>query len=518
MTVLAQISDFGQRAVDAARARSRFGHLPPGPPEPAMVQTAEWLARPVDFLERAHERYGDVFTMRLVGIDPFVLFSDPDAVKDIFTGPPDDLYAGEANAVLEPILGPSSVLLLDGQRHMSQRRLLLPPFHGQRMRAYGEVIRDATLRSLAKWPRGRAFAVHPYAQGITLDVILRTVFGVDEDAAMCELSRPIEVSAAFSHRGIPARGAAPRSDTRSIFGRALRAGRRGGLGADELTSTGLLSATLTDLLERLANPIWLLRFMQFDLGPYSPGGRLARLLEQVDRQLYALIRARRAQDREGREDILTMLLDARHEDGAPMSDQELRDELLTLLVAGHETTATSLAWTLHRLLETPDVLARAVEEVDRVFGGEVDPERVRELTWIDAIAKETLRLNPVVPLVGRRLQKPMRFGNTELPAGVVAVPNIYLTHRNPRAWKDPTRFDPARFVDAKISPSAFFPFGGGVRRCIGMAFALYEMQVVLATLLSRVRIRRPAGKPVRLVRRAITFAPSGGMPLIVEDR
>lgn len=466
MSVLAQLSDLSQRAADEARARSRYGRLPPGPPEPAVAQTAQWIARPVEFLERARARYGDTFTMRLAGLEPFVLFSDPEAVKDIFTGPPDDLYAGEANAVLEPVLGASSVLLLDGKPHMAQRRLLLPPFHGQRMRAYGEVIRDATLRSIERWPRGRAFAVHPHTQGITLDVIVRTVFGVDEGAAMRELTE-----------------------------------------------------SLRDLLERLANPFWLIRFMQVDLGPYSPGGRLARLLTSIDRQLYALIRARRAEDRAGREDILTMLLEARHEDGTPMRDDELRDELMTLLVAGHETTATSLAWTFHRLLDAPDALARAVEEVDRVFGGgPIDPERVRELVWIDAVAKETLRLNPVVPLVGRRLQKPMRFGGVELPAGVIAVPNIYLTHRNPRAWPDPLRFDPSRFVDAKISPYAFFPFGGGVRRCIGMAFALYEMQVVLATVLSRLTIRRPRGERVRLVRRSITFAPSGGMPLIVEDR
>ncbi len=202
-----------------------------------------------------------------------------------------------------------------------------------------------------------------------------------------------------------------------------------------------------------------------------------------------------------------------------MRDQELRDELMTLLLAGHETTATSLAWALNRLLDAPDALERAVEEVDAVFGrGLIDIERVRELSWVEAVAKETLRLNPVVPLVGRRLHAPMRFGGVDLPEGVIAVPNIYLTHRNPRVWPEPERFDPERFVGAKISPYTFFPFGGGVRRCIGMAFALYEMQVVLATLLSRVRIERPPGSRVRLVRRAITFAPSHGMPLIVRDR
>ncbi len=404
--------------------------------------------------------------MRLVAHDPFVLVSDPEVVREVFTGPPEKLRAGEANVVLEPILGQSSVLLLDGPRHMRQRRLLLPPFHGQRMRAYGAIIRDATLRSLVRWPRGRAFAAHEHTQAITLDVILRAVFGVDD-------ARPL---------------------------RAL----------DEV---------LAELLERIANPIWLLRPLQADFGPLSPGRQLARLLGRVDELLFALLRERRGQPCEGREDIVTMLLGARHEDGSPMSDTELRDELLTLLVAGHETTARSLAWTFHRLLEHPDALRAAVEEVDRVFpDGAIDPDRVGELAYLEAVVKETLRLNPVVPLVGRRLQERMRFADLELPAGVVVVPSIYLTHRNPQVWPAPERFDPSRFLGAKVSPYAFFPFGGGVRRCIGMAFALYEMQVVLATVLSRVRIRRAPGAKVRLVRRSITFAPSDGMPLVVDDR
>jgi cytochrome P450 family 110 len=468
MPTLAPLVDLSQRIVDEVRARGPYGRLPPGPPEPALAQTLAWIARPVQFLERGHRRYGDVFTMRLVGVDvdPFVMVRDPEIIREVFTGPPELLRAGEANVVLEPFVGSSSVLLLDGPRHLSQRRLLLPPFHGQRMRAYGAIIRDATLRSMAAWPRGQAFPLHERTQTITLDVILRAVFGVEDAAPLREL--------------------------------------------DE---------TLATLLERLANPIWLLRPMQRDLGPLSPGGRLARLLERVDALIHALIRERRAEDRTGREDILTMLLEARHEDGSPMSDVELRDELVTLLVAGHETTATSLAWTFHRLLDAPDVLREAVAEVDRVFpDGHVDPDRVGELRYLDAVIKETLRTNPVVPLVGRRLQAPMRFHHLELPRGVVVVPAIYSTHHNPRVWPDPERFDPSRFLGAKPSPYAFFPFGGGVRRCIGMAFALYEMQVVLATVLAKLRVRRPAGPPVRIVRRAITFAPSHGMPLSVEDR
>ncbi len=460
------LEHLAERAAGAVRARSRYPRLPAGPPEPAALQTAQWIARPTRFLERCRARYGRVFTMRLIAQEPFVSFSDPDAIKEIFTGSPDALHAGEANVVLEPILGEHSVLLLDGPRHLRQRRLLLPPFHGQRMRAYGETIREATLRSMAGWPRGRPFRAHDRTQAITLEVIQRAVFGIERD------------------------------DEIETFGRAL-----------------------ASLLDTIANPLLLIPAVQTDLGPWSPGAILARRLAELDALLFAQIRARQREGRAGREDILSMLVEAVDEDGARMTEQELRDELMTLLVAGHETTATSLAWTFHRLLEHPEALARAYEEVDAVFGGgPIDPDRVHELRWIDAVARETLRLNPVLPAVGRRLQTDLRIGGVDLPRGVVALPNIYLTHRDPRAWPEPERFDPSRFLDGKPSPYAFFPFGGGIRRCIGMAFALYEMQVALATILSRLTLLPAPGARVRLTRRAITFAPSEGMPLVVRDR
>lgn len=460
-----RLADFADRAASTLRSFGALGDLPPGPPEPAALQTVQWIARPTAFMRRCRDRYGPTVTLRFVGAGPLVSFSAPDAVKEIFTGPADALYAGEANIVLQPLLGDHSVLLLDGDKHMRQRRLLLPPFHGQRMRTYGETIRDATLRSIARWPRGEVFAAHDHTQQITLEVIQRAVFGLDDD------------------------------DDIARFGRAL-----------------------AELLDQVSNPLLLIPLFRMDFGRYSPGSILTRRLEALDALLFGLIRRRRREDRTGREDILSMLLDARDEDGEAMTDQELRDELMTLLVAGHETTATSLAWTFHRLLENPDALERAVTEVRDAFGdGPIDPDAVRGLRWLDAVAKETLRLNPVIPAVGRRLQRPMRLGGVNLPAGAVALPNIYLTHRNPSAWPDPDRFDPSRFLDRKPSPYAFFPFGGGIRRCIGMAFALYEMQVALATVLSKVRLERAPGVRVHLVRRSITFAPSGGMPMIARD-
>lgn len=458
--------DIAERAASTLRRFGELGELPPGPPEPAALQTAQWMVRPTAFLRRCRDRYGPTFTMRFLGSGPFVSFSEPEAVKEIFTGPSDALFAGEANIVLQPLLGDHSVLLLDGAKHMRQRRLLLPPFHGQRMRAYGETIRDATLRSIGGWPRGEVFAAHDRTQQITLEVIQRAVFGLDDD------------------------------DDIDNFGRAL-----------------------AQLLDQVSNPILLLPAFRWDFGRLSPGGILARRLEALDAMLFGLIGRRRREGRQDREDILSMLLEARDEDGEAMTDQELRDELMTLLVAGHETTATSLAWTFHRLLRHPEALERAVAEVDDAFGdGPIDPDGVRELPWLAAVAKETLRLNPVIPAVGRKLQRPMRIGGLDLPPGAIALPNIYLTHRNPRVWPDPDRFSPSRFLDDKPTPYAFFPFGGGIRRCIGMAFALYEMQVALATVLSKVRLSPAPGVRVRLVRRSITFAPSHGMPLIANER
>ncbi|MGF1464872.1 MAG: cytochrome P450 [Sandaracinaceae bacterium] len=461
--------DRALRVVEAAaedrRARGRHGRLPPGPPEPAAVQTARWLLRPTAFLRGAFARYGEVFTLRLMGLDPFVCFTSPAAIKEVFTGSGDDLYAGQANIVLEPILGPHSVILLDGPRHMRQRRLLLPPFHGERMRAYGEAMAEITQASIDGWPEGEAFRLQERTQAITLDVILRTVFGAGAGSEERALRQPLEA-----------------------------------------------------LLTYVANPVWLVPQLRRDYGPGSPGRRLRDLLGEVDAALFALLRRHRAATGEGTS-ILHLLLQARDEDGAPMGDDELRDELLTLLVAGHETTATALGWAIGLMLESPSTLERAVREVDDALGdGPLDVERMGELPYLDAVAKESLRLAPVIPIVGRRLQRPLRLGGLDLPRGVVAVPNVYLTHHNPRVWPDPDRFDPERFLGTRVSPYAFLPFGGGIRRCIGMAFALYEMRVVLATILRRVRLAPAPGYRLGLTRRSITFSPTRGLPVVASRR
>lgn len=452
--MLSALTETARRVVRPRRPRPARPALPPGPDWPVPVQVALWLYRPWELLTYCRRRYGPTFSLRLSRWDQVVGFSEPDAIREIFTGPTDVLYAGPANDILHPVVGEGSLLLLDGERHVRERRLLLPPFHGERMHRYGEVMREVTLREMARWPRGRVFPIHQPMQSITLDVILRTVFGAEEGT---ELER-------------------------------LRA-------AIVALTNGFHAFNMIPALRH-------------DLGPRSPWGQFVRRRDTVDALLYDQINARRASGSSDRDDVMTLLLSARYEDGSPMTDRDLRDELMTLLAAGHETTATSLPWVLHEIAERPEVQARLHAEIDA--GGETP--------YLDAVIKETMRLRPVIAAVGRVLQKPYTIAGWDLPAGTLVSPSIYLAQRDPATWPDPERFDPTRFLDARISPYAYLPFGGGSRRCIGMAFALYEMRVVLATMLARLRVSSAPGHSVRAARRGVTMAPTGGMPLVLTPR
>ncbi|MDO8211299.1 cytochrome P450 [Conexibacter sp. CPCC 206217] len=419
------------------------------------MTVARFLLQPETFIPECRERYGPLFTIRLSAERTVVVCGDPAVAKEVFTGDPALLHAGAGNVVLKPLLGPRSVLLLDGPEHLRQRRLMLPSFHGERMRGYGERMRAIAEQHVARWPVGEPFAVHRSMQAITLEVILRVVFGVEEPARIAQLSAP------------------------------LRA-----------------------LLDSTSQPRRLLA-LQFTSSqgarPRTPWGRVRRLLAPCDRMVYEEIAARRAEAADGsppRDDILSLLLEARDEDGAPMTDRELRDELMTLLLAGHETTATALAWTLERVTRHPDVLARLREEAAAGDGaGDA---------YLDAVIKETLRLRPVVPAVVRRLQAPLTFGGWDLPAGVNIAPNIWLIHRDPQLYPEPEAFRPERFLDRTPGTYEWIPFGGGIRRCLGASFALYEMRVVLQTILARAALERTDAAPERVTRRFVTFTPADG--------
>ena len=431
----------------------RHPTLPPGPSYPRAVQTLGWVRRPFQFMEDCHRRYGDMFTLRIAQEGRWVFLAHPEAVKQVFTGDPRVLHAGEANVILLPVVGHHSVLLLDEQRHMAHRKLMLPSFHGERMRRYGDLMREIARAEIASWPQQEPIAVWPRMQAITLEVIMRAVFGIRDAERLDRL------------RGLLRHALEWTSSPRSIVTMALLGPRR--------------VATLRPL-RRVLDPVD------------------ALLLDEVARR-------RRAPDVSERDDVLSLLVQARHEDRQPMSDAELRDELMTLLVAGHETTATALAWAIERLVRHPDKLERLSAEVEAG-----DDE------YVDAVVKETLRLRPVLPIVVRRLTEPMEIGGRLLPAGVSVAPCIHLVHRRPDVYPEPRRFRPERFLEEPAGTYTWIPFGGGVRRCLGGSFAVFEMKTVLSELAVSRRLRPVTPAPERVARRAITLTPSRGAQVIVE--
>jgi cytochrome P450 len=422
--------------------------MPPGSRAPGLVQALRYVRDPLGLLIDLQRRHGDVFSMKFPYFDRVVYVADPDLVKQLFTGSPERFHAGEANAtVLEPALGPNSVLTLDEGPHMRQRKLLLPPFHGKRIEGYGELIREATRETMASWPVGETFALRPHTQHITLAVIMRAVFGVHDDDRLIRFERLIED---FSDR---------------------------------------VSAIL-------AFPM-----LRRDLGRWSPWTRFLRARAALDEFIYEEIALRRAEAARGEEhdDVLSLLLEARDEDGEPMSDEELRDELVTVLGAGHETTATGLAWAMERLLRSPRALGNLRESL---AAGEEE--------YLEATVKETLRARPVIVDVARRVTAPTAVGGYELPAGSFLMAAIAALHYREDLFPRPEEFRPERFIDEKADNYAWIPFGGGVRRCVGAAFAEYEMRVVLREFVERAELSAPDPKPERVKVRNITLAPGRG--------
>jgi cytochrome P450 len=444
--------------------------LPPGPTIWPLRQMLYYARQPYRALEEGAREFGTCYTVRNPGQPPIVMFSDPAAIRDIYNADADEVHGGEGVApILGPILGWKSLLVLDGARHRRERKLLMPPFHGERMHLYGRLMREITDRVVERWPLGRQFPIHREMQAITLDVILNAVFGLTEGATQVRV--------------------------RDVFLRALR------------------------LFEGAGAAFLAIPALQFELAGLTPWGRFVRLRREIDRVLHMEITRRRAEGTAGRNDVLSMLIDARDEDGAPMTDQELLDEMFTILGAGHETTAGALAWTFYHVLRRPNVLARLRTELAQVVGdGPVEAEHLPKLEYLDAVIKESARLTPVATQTVRLLKVPMRIGGRDLPAGVRVSAAIYATHHRADLWPDPERFDPDRFLGTRPNPYTFFPFGGGERRCLGAAFAGFEMKVVLAQVLARASLQLAPGYRMRPVLRAITVAPWGGVPVTLERR
>lgn len=423
--------------------------LPPGPRQPRYAQALQWVMRPQEFVVRQRERFGDVFTLEFIDGQPLVVLSDPEDVRTVFTGSAEVMHAGEANKLLAPVLGSRSILLLDEAEHLRHRRLLLPPFHGERMLRYEQIMAEAARRELATWQEGETIEMLPRMQAITLEVIMRAVFGIEDGL---EMER--------------------------------------------------LRVLLRTMLQQTTN----MRQMALSLilGPDSERlqQRLDEVLSPVDEELYRVIAEhRRAPDLEEREDILSMLLLARDEDGQPLSDEELRDELMTLLLAGHETTASSLSWAFEQLTQKPQTLERLTEELR---GGEDE-------AYVDAVIQETMRLRPVLPIVIRVLKEPITVGQGRfrLPAGTRVAPAIMLVHLRDDIYPEPYEFRPERFIETPPGTYTWIPFGGGMRRCVGSAFALFEMRAVLRAVLTSFEIEAVGG-PERIARRSLTIVPDHG--------
>ena len=415
------------------------------------MQTALWIRHAQWTLDQCSRRFGDTFQLRIAHQGTWVVLADPHDVERVFKGDPDVLHAGEGNQILEAVLGSRSVLLLDGPGHLEQRKLMLPAFHGDRMARYGELMAEVAIEEIERWPRAEVQRLRPRMQALTLEIILRAVLGVTD-----------------RHR------------------------------RDELR------VALRRLLTMLTDPRYASLFIA--LGPkrlpHFPPFR--RDMDRVDRLLYAEIAARRDSDVTQRQDIMSLLVAARHDDGSPMSERELRDELLTLLVAGHETTSNALAWACERLARHPDKLRRLADE-----------SRTDSRVYVRAVVQETLRLRPVISIVQRVLKAPMRVAGYDLPAGMIVTPSIYLMHRRAEIYPDPERFEPERFLSRPPGTYTWIPFGGGVRRCLGAAFAQFEMETVLRELATRILIAptRPEAEPV--LRRAVTETPRHGAEVIV---
>jgi cytochrome P450 len=417
------------------------GSTLPGPRLPRAVAGVRFLATEHRMLARYRRRYGDVFAVKVWPFDPLVVVGDPAEVKRIFRGDPAELHAGEGNRVLEPVVGPRSVLVLDEKQHLRTRKMLLPPFHGERMRVYGDVMRELAEAEVATWPADTEFPLLPAMQRLTLRIILRTVFGLEEGARMAELEQGLI----------------------RLMGRGAQ--------------------------------IMLVPLLQRDYGPVSPQRRFEQARAEVDALLLAEI-ARRRRSPEGT-DVLSMLLQAEE----PPSDAELRDHLITLLLAGHETTATTLAWTFERLVRHPEAMERAA---------------TGDVAYLDAVVQESQRLRPVITYVMRTLQAPMTVGGHEVPAGATLGTSITLIHRRADLYPDPLAFKPERFLDAKPETYTWVPFGGGVRRCLGASFASFEMRQVLDVVLSRQALRAADPRPERYRRRGITFVPGRGAAVVAQ--
>jgi len=440
-------------------------------PSPSFIQRRinmmRWIFNPLAILEKRYQQYGDIYVVAKNVSPPVVYISNPEALQQIFSAPAETFDSSGANNVLLPLLGDRSLILLDGAAHQRQRKLLMPPFHGDRLKAYGETIRQITQQVISQWEVGKSFNVRAAMQEISLRVILSAVFGLDQGDRFEELRK-----------------------------------------------------LLTRLLDGVGSPVssMLLFFpsLQKDWGMWSPWGRFVKLRSRIDGIIYAQIQERRESD-SPHDDILSLLLDARDEDGQPMTDKELRDELVTLLFAGHETTASALSWALYWIDNLPEVREKLLQELD-TLPPNADPSAVIKLLYLNAVCCETLRIYPIaINTFPRIVKSPIDIMGYHFESGTLLLPSVYLTHHREDLYPEPKCFKPERFLEKQFSPYEYLPFGGGNRRCIGLAFAQFEMKLVLATILTQYDLQLASQTPIKPTRRGLTVAPSVNLRMVVKQ-
>lgn len=435
---------------------------------PPWWQLLNWIADPVGFQDKYSQKYGDIFTMHLSGIGSPVVIGNPQAIGEIFSQD-SQFDVGRANKLAEPLVGQNSLMLLDGARHRRERKLLMPPFHGERLQTYALAICRITEQVTNGWQIAQPFVVRTNMQQVSLEVILQIVFGLNEGERYQQI-KPL----------------------------------------------------LTDWLDLTDSPLrssmLFLRFLQQDWGAWTPWSQMKQRQRHVHELLQAEIEERRNKEDEGRTDVLSLMMAARDENGQAMSDDQLRDELLSILFAGHETTATTLAWAFYQIHRQPNVREKLLAELDSL-GENPPPMKIAGLPYLAAVCQETLRMYPVIPVLFPRITKsPVQLGGYHFDAETILMPSIYLVHYREDLYPDARVFKPERFLERQYSPSEYLPFGGGSRRCLGYALAQLEMKLVLATILSQYQLALAEDKPVKIQRRGFTLAPSGGVEMIMTRR
>lgn len=433
--------------------------LPSGPKTLPLLQLIHWIIDPLGFMHSHAKRHGDTFAVKFPSLSPLIFISNPQAIQEIFTSKSKSFGTLPPLKFLNPILGDHSLLLLDGNRHRRQRHLLMPPFHGKRMQAYGQIIHEITKQVISQWRIGEPVSMRPFMLEISLQVILQTIFGIDK-------------------------------------------GKR----YDKLKE--LICSTFHILNSPVGATFLLFPELQKHLGNWTPWGHFLDLTQQIDRILYAEIKERREQPNSDGEDVLSLLMSARDENDRPMTDVELRDELMTMFIGGHETTALALTWALYWIHALPEVLTNLLKEIEILNSG-FDLNAIMRMPYLSAVCSETLRIYPIAMVALPRVIKyPTNILGYELEPGMMLLPCIYLTHHRKDLYPNPECFRPERFLERQFSVYEYLPFGGGNRRCLGMAFAQFEMKIVLSTILSHCQLTLANRQSVRPVRSAFTLAPS----------